>query len=289
METEETTAEWPQYELLGEYLEPQFGNIYEYNVEDPAYDVQEWTDELREAITHYLTSAIPQEVATVLFGLDAEMLENPPQRRTAIGALIQQNEPHEIAYEVYQAAVKAVPSLDQLIGHLDRWQNQHERDDADLWLETHLTADEVRDLARELGAKGRPHSFTLVHDYEPPALLRAWHQVTGLAPSDLTDDEWQLLTQTLPSDTPRMKTEKGLVSTRREFNGMLYRHSNQTAWTQVPRRYGNHASIETRVSSYKKKRVFARTLTALDGQPGAERLVEWLRQVETRPRARGRA
>jgi transposase len=280
MRTEETAAEWPQHELLGIYLEPQFGNIYEYNVEDPVFDVQEWTDELREAITQYLTSVIPQDVAAVLFGLGAGSLENPAQRRTAIDALIQQNEPREIAYEVYQAAVKAVRTLDQLIGHLDRWQDEGERDGADLWLETHLTADEVRDLARSLGAEDGSDSFRLVHDYQPPALLQACHQVAGPAPSDLTDDEWRLLTQVLPSDTPGMKTEQGLSGTRRALNGMLYRHYKQTAWARVPRRYGKNDTIEVRYSNYKTSGVFARALAALGGSPGTERIVEWLRAVE---------
>ncbi|XHM66183.1 transposase [Streptomyces nigra] len=96
----------------------------------------------------------------------------------------------------------------------------------------------------------------------------------------MTDDEWRLLIQALPPDTPGMKTEQGMPGVRRALNGMLYRHHSYVTWYQVPRRYGDYKTIQVRYSNYRTSRVFARTLAALDGTPGAERLVEWLRHVE---------
>src|SRR5689334_3237478 len=48
------------YEPLADYLEPRFGNIYDWEnsivpwVAEGDFDVQPWTDDVREAITEYL-------------------------------------------------------------------------------------------------------------------------------------------------------------------------------------------------------------------------------------------
>ncbi|GAA3894278.1 hypothetical protein GCM10023084_53880 [Streptomyces lacrimifluminis] len=270
------------YEPLANYLEPIFGNIYEYNMDEPGFDRQEWTNELREAVIHYLEHGLPEDIAVTLFCLDGEALKDPGVKRAAIDDLLKGCDAWEVAFEVRGAAVRAVPTLDQLIGHLDAWPSRDEAVDAELWLEANLTNWRFMIEKLDPALTQQPTFDFDAMDYAPPALLKAWHDAVGPAPSDLTDDEWQLLTQTLPPDAPGMKTEQGAASTRRALNGMLYRHRHhyQTAWTQVPRRYGNDASIQARVSSYKKKGVFARTLAALDGIPGAERLVEWLRHLE---------
>ncbi|WP_433578565.1 hypothetical protein [Nocardia brasiliensis] len=50
-----------KFELLAIYLNPRFGNIYEYNMAggDVGYDIQEWTDELRAAVRAYLLHDLP--------------------------------------------------------------------------------------------------------------------------------------------------------------------------------------------------------------------------------------
>ncbi|MDN3263303.1 hypothetical protein QWJ26_26535 [Streptomyces sp. CSDS2] len=270
MESQKTDTAWDPYELLASYLEPRFGDIYEKSDKG---EIQGWTKELREAVTHYLEHELPEDVATVFFVDYPGALEDPKIKRAAIDGVIKRNQPWDVALDVARDAIRAVPTLDQLIGHLDTWPSENERWHADVWLEAHLTDDKLSDLAEQLGleTKGRTAS-DLTLDCEPHELLKAWP-----APSDLTDDEWQLLTQALPPDTPGMKTWRAALNARRAFNGMLYRHYNRTTWGRVPHRYGNPQVHHT---SYKTRGVFAHTLAALDGQPGAERLVEWLRHVE---------
>ncbi|MFG2377606.1 transposase [Streptomyces sp. NPDC048504] len=278
MESDKPEEGWDPYELLASYLEPQFGDIYE---KSDTGEIQGWSEELREAVIHYLEYELPGDVAAVLFEHDPGALEDPKIKRAAIDDVIKSSQPWDVALDVACDAIRAVPTLDQLIGHLDTWPSENERWHADVWLEGHDTDYELSDLAKQLdlAARGRT-AYDLTHDYEPQELLKAWHDAVGPASSDLTDDEWQLLNQALPPDTPGMVKERGIASTRREVNGMLYRLAHQTKWDQVPRRYGNASSIQFRASIYKKKGVYARTLAALDGQPGAERLVEWLWHVE---------
>jgi hypothetical protein len=50
-----------QYELLANYLEPRFGNIYDGDNGEP------WTDELRAAVRRYLLEEMSGEVASEFF------------------------------------------------------------------------------------------------------------------------------------------------------------------------------------------------------------------------------
>ncbi|WP_216587773.1 transposase [Streptomyces brasiliscabiei] len=131
-------------------------------------------------------------------------------------------------------------------------------------------------------------TYGLVHWYEPPKLLQAWRHVVGPSPSDLTDDEWQLILPYLPNKgSAAYRSEEELAHLRRLFDGMLYRFHYDVKWPEVPGRYGSTKQLEGRYSNYKYiQDVFARMLRGLDGQPGAERLVEWLRAVGVPKRSR---
>lgn len=272
------------FELLAIYLEADFGNIYEYNMNggEPGLDVQEWTDEIRDAIRSYLLKELPDDVASVLFGLDKDALRDVEAKQEAVGSLIASSEPWEVALEVREAAVKSVPTLDQLIGHLDTWPYENERMDVETWLETHVSDADLKEMALWLGVRN-PTVWALTHDHEPSALVEAWKYLfdPGPAPSDLTDDEWELFKPFLPPATKWAPwTENRLDIARRVLNGMLYRYHKKTTWALIPRRYGAYEGILMRRSRYKKNRIFKRALDALDGTPGAERLVEWLRTEE---------
>src|SRR5690348_11544929 len=49
-------------EPLADYLAPQFGNIYEFNLPGAdSFAVQERTDELRHAVKHYLVDEVSED------------------------------------------------------------------------------------------------------------------------------------------------------------------------------------------------------------------------------------
>ena len=52
-----------KFDLLANYLEPRFGNIYDV----PDYDTATWNDELRGAVTNFLSKELPSDVAARLF------------------------------------------------------------------------------------------------------------------------------------------------------------------------------------------------------------------------------
>ena len=281
------------FELLATHLAPHFGNIYEYNLDsgDIEYDVRPWTDELRDAVRDYLLHELPADVRDYLFTVGTVEPREPASRQAQVDALIDGVQPWEVALAVRQAAVSAVPTLDQLIGHLDTWQSEDDRVDAVTWLDAHVDSARLwKELAQvsshwELlpgamthGRQHGPEANDLVHVLTPPELLDAWHYVVGPAPSDLTDIEWALLVPSLPKGGPTSPmTETRLARVRRELNGMAYRYANKTAWTGVPERYGMGQSVVNRYTDYKRRGVFAQALASLDGDPDAMRLLEWLR------------
>ncbi|BCK57889.1 hypothetical protein [Nocardia wallacei] len=181
--------EYPKYELLAKHLDPQFGNIYRYNVGnggDVGFDIQEWTPELREVIKNYLLHHCPGAVLDQLFLDDAGRSIEPSQRLAAVEGLIAGLEPWEIAFDVRRAAVSAVPTLHDLIGHLEEWPSEDDRLDAETWLEAHSDNVDWQALARvtnhfELlpvtmlsGATRQPYADDLVRRLTPAELLFAW-------------------------------------------------------------------------------------------------------------------
>jgi transposase len=297
MKADSTTASERDLELLATHLAPRFGNIYDYNPGggDAGYEVQPWTDDLRDAVRHHLLHELPDEVADYLFTADTVEPRDPASREAQVDAVIDGSQPWEVALAVREAAVSAVPVLDQLIGHLDVWQSEDERLDAATWLDAHADGDRLwKDLAQASDHwellpvavtpeyQHDPEPDDLVHVLTPPRLLAAWHRVVGPAPSDLTDAEWALLVPFLPQGgLTKPMTASRLAYARRALNGMLYRYANKTAWTEVPERYGGTGhSLVNRHADYKRRGVFAQALRSLDGNPDARRLTEWLRTID---------
>lgn len=287
--------EYSRFELLTHHLWPEFGDIYDYNLNggEVGVDPQEWTVELEEAVTRYLLDELPANVAPYLFDLDAETLKDTATKREAVDALITRAEPWEVALEAQRAAVKAVPTLDELIGHLNGWPSEAELSDAEEWLLEHASEDALRGLVPNLARNPAKDPFTfslyeLTHEHQPHELLKKWHEAIGAAPSDLTDAEWELIAPLLPSGSNALaSTEEGRVRLRRLLNGMLYRYHYGTGWTEIPRYYGDYSSLTSRYANFKHgQSVFRLMLAGLKDTPGAERLVEWVRHVETTRRSR---
>ena len=167
-------------EPLADYLRPRFGSIYDYNFRTVGqFDVQDWTDELKEAVEHYLIYEVPEELRAPL-GTRLRLRRASKKDAKDIIAIYQ---PWEIANIFRDASVIALPSLDALIGHSRRWPSETERWDADTWLEAHSSGDQLSQVAavsghRELLQPARINlAFGLVHALQPPALLAAWKEV----------------------------------------------------------------------------------------------------------------
>lgn len=265
-------------EPLADYLEPQFGNIYDWDnsvvpYDTDSFDIQPWTEEVRQAIRHYLLHEAPQELAAIAF---------PRSEDTSVEQwadnVLEHHQPWEVAYEFHRAAVAALPTFDSLIGHLDTWPYEDDRDDAAEWLEKHCTQSQLEQIAilSRNDALVQPSyrgnlAFELVHEIGPPVLLRAWRKISGIAPSDLTDVEWELI-------KPFMPLGQYWGTALMAINGMLFWSREGGRWQDVPVRYGTWTAIYQRYRSYRRNGVFGRMLEALQGNPEATRLVEWLRQ-----------
>ncbi|MGQ4615186.1 hypothetical protein [Nocardia sp. R7R-8] len=290
--------DYPKYELLAKALDAQFGNIYEYNMaegQDAGFDGQEWTDELRAAVRRYVLHDLPADVRDWLFHSKDRAAADVDVEKQVDQLL--HLEPWEVAFEVRNAAVAAVPTLHDLIGHLDTWPSGEESADTIVWLEAHSTLAEWRAVAEAsnhdelhgiLAANQRraltPHD--LVRVLSPPELLAAWHWEFGPAESDLTDDEWRLIESAIP---PRkIGTRRGeivfrpwkehqLAQRRRNLNGFRYKFARGVGWNEVPPRYGNR--LDQTWQNYAKSGLLVRLRDALQDNPDAIALVAWLDQV----------
>lgn len=276
---------------LADYLKPRFGNIYGYNlIVLHGNELQEWTDELRQAIKHYLVHEVSDTDYAAFVG-ELEYEPPPGTRESQADAIIDLHDAWEIAHAFHQAAVKAIPALDGLIGQRASWQHAGQQEDAAEWLDAHATKEQLAELAEITDHPeydpatpwyrpepvGRDFTWTLT----PPELLHAWHQVAGPAPTDLTDGEWALLVSVLPRpQNPygiRQRSDRELLSLRLAFNGVRYKFTHDLSWSKVPRRYGRGANLYQRYRRYKESGDLAEMLNALQGQPEATRLVETIR------------
>jgi transposase len=283
-------------EPLADYLEPQFGNIYEYNLPGSgSFEVQEWTDELRPAVKQYLVREVSDDDYAAF--LDELAFDVPAGARTdQADHIIERAEAWEIAHAFHLAAVKAVPTLDELIGQHDAWSDASLQVDAGEWLDAHTSPEQLHALAEITGHPERNvdtpwyrpepigQDFTSV--LAPPDLLAAWHQVVGPAESDLTDDEWKLLVPRLPAlkyrHGVRARSESELLSLRHAFDGIRYKFTYDLPWSRVPQRYGAGHNLYSHYVRYREDGHFARMLETLEGRPGSERMAAWLKVVASR-------
>lgn len=279
-------------EPLADYLKPQFGDIYSCNLhgpDGPGIEVQEWTDELRDAVKHYLLTEVNDEILAAL--LDWLWLDmGQGDRGQQIDVLIEQVEAHQIAHTLHLIAVVAVPTLDELIGSRSSWSGDGLQDDVVEWLDANASSEQVRELTQIVGLSkliaavpwytSEPSGEHFTRPLEPPDLLAIWHWAVGPADSDLTDEEWRLLLPFVEKQavgaTSRPRTENELLSLHRALDGIRYRFRRGVPWTRIPSRYGTWLNLRQRHRNYRQRGEFHRMLRALRGQPGAERVVKWL-------------
>lgn len=261
-------------EPLADYLQPQFGNIYDFkpiNADGP--EIQAWTDELRAAVKQYLLHVGPPELVESAFGISPD--EAPDE---LLQEVLSSYQPSVVAHALHLATVRSM-SLDQLIGHLDSWPSEDERWDTEHWLEETISWPQLQQLGDEAGQRVLEFDSTtvkrIVDALQPPALLKAWHDITTPAPSDLTDAEWDLIKPFVPTHGAA-GTSKHRERTRLALSGMLYWSAEGCSWSYVPSRYGLGRVIYHRHRVYKRSGIFARMLKELQGNPDAVRLVEWL-------------
>lgn len=265
-------------EPLADYLETRFGNIYDWDnavvpYDKDSFDIQPWTGELREAVKGYLVHEASQQLLESAFPGHKGV---PPEQWA--DDVIASKQPWEVAFEFHKAAVASLPTLDALIGDLDTWPYEDEREDAAEWLEKHCMESQLEQIAilSRNDALIQPSyrrdlAFELVHELEPPVLLRAWRNISEVVPGDLTDAEWELV-------KPFMPLGQYWGTALMAINGMLFWSRKGCRWQDVPVRYGTWTAIYQRYRNYRRNGVFARMLETLQGKPEATRLVEWLRQ-----------
>jgi transposase len=264
-------------EPLADYLEPEFGNIYDCNftVVD-GFDVQQWTPELQMAVKRWLMHEVPLDLRSELALRLGYPEHDAGAKEKEIDALFESYEPWEIANIVRQVAVVAIPTLEALIGHLGEWPFEDVRWDASVWLAHHGTEQQLRRMATASGNDKDPPawadtesiSHTLGQALEPPELLSAWMKATQpAAATDLTDREWQLVAPLLP---------RASVRTRAALDGVLYWLAKNVSWKEIPGRYGTWRAVYQHYCRYKRSDIFARILAALRDEPEAARVVQML-------------
>ncbi len=64
-----------------------------------------------------------------------------------IDDVLEGQRPWDVAYLFHNAAVTSLPTLDALIGHLQTWPYEDDRDDAALWLAVHATEWQLHEIS----------------------------------------------------------------------------------------------------------------------------------------------
>ncbi len=252
-----------------------------------------WTAELRDAVRRYLIHELPAAVRNQLVNTDTVDLAHSAADQPWVKALLALDL-WEVALEVRNAAIAAVPTLRQLIGHLDTWPSGEEPDMTVVWLEAHSDTPEWRAIARavrqdELLRITLPSKRTrgplpddLVRVLTPQQLLTAWEYAVGPAPTDLTDAEWQLLAPHFPQRRVAGRHHGGyrplskweLAKKRRALDGLRYKFLNDVGWGEVPSRYGG--SLYQTWHIHCGQGLYITLRDGLKGNPDAAPLVEWL-------------
>ncbi|MBP2322670.1 transposase [Kibdelosporangium banguiense] len=279
-----------KFEPLADYLEPRLGNIYADNLiaDDGFVEYRPWDPELEQAVKQYLVHEVTDEEYDRF--IDMLYCAVPDgSREEQAAAILKQQLPWEVADAFHWAAVKAVPTLSQLIGDRDAWEDGGQQDDAQVWMEVHASEDQLVELAQYMNptvpvARGELSWWHPALELKPAQLLKAWHHVVGPAASDFTDAEWELLTSCLPlrKDAYGRVVDRrayNLTQRRRSYNGIRYRFANKIPWNRIPRRYGATGGVYMRYFLDMKNGLFANLMQSLRVIPEAANLVEWLKQM----------
>jgi hypothetical protein len=200
----------PGYNLapLADYLALKFGDIYDYKFidDDNGIEVQLWTPELAATVKQYLVHEVPDDkFAAFLNALSYEASRD--SREDQAEDIVTRFQAWEVAHAFHSAAVRAVPTLDDLIGHLNTWLSADQQDDAADWLDTHATQAQLVELAEfthhpELDPatpwyRPEPEGWYFTNNLSPQDLLHAWHQVA------VSDNE--AASATVPPSPPKVR------------------------------------------------------------------------------------
>lgn len=181
------------------------------------------------------------------------------------------------------------PTLDQLVGDRDTWDDAGQQDDVQFWLEVNASQSQLTQLAQHVSPAASLTQDELYWrqpalELTPAQLLSAWHYVVGPAPSDFTDDEWELLASRFPprKDAYGRTVDRRayeLVQRRRSYDGIRYKFANKIPWSHLPRRYGGEGTVYQRFFLDKKNGVFAYLAQSLRDTSEAVELVAWLNRL----------
>ncbi|MCP3797959.1 transposase [Allokutzneria sp. A3M-2-11 16] len=293
-------------EPLADYLQPRFGNIYEDDLTAVAdgLDVRPWTPELTQAVMQYLVREITDEQYAQFCDAFESMVSSPaiPQgsREEQAAPIVKRCLPWEIAYAFRIAALRAVPTLDELVKQVGSWEGRDQggREDVAEWLHVHASKDQLAELVAYVSHPERdsttpwyqpdPTAWDLTNNLTSAELLDAWHYFISPASSDLTDAEWELLIPLLlnrgnrnGTTSPRSADE--LAATRRAYDGIRYKFANDVPWSHIPQRYGRGGNIYQRLQG-RRLEFFAQMARSLEDVPEAAGLVEWLNRLVVKDR-----
>jgi hypothetical protein len=168
-----------RFEILANYLEPRFGNVYDHD-EPPA-----WSRQLYHEVRTFLMRKLPKDVwkrftdDTTLEG--AERLSS---LEDLVNDLVRQNDICELSLLIRNAAVAAVPTLDQLFNELgltNAWPSAEEQWDVAVWLDARASEQDLQAMWQvHAGRPNRHGDGSLVDGYQltvemsPVELLAAW-------------------------------------------------------------------------------------------------------------------
>jgi len=180
-----------RFDLLANYLEPQFGNIYgDIDVTVAGYDMWTWNDELKAAVRHYLLDEFPSDLWPYFFDRPAGVELDEIARQQQIDELLARDDPFDVACLVRGAAISAVPTLRELYDMLllhgrKTWPTEYEQADVVTWLDAHVEKDRLRELD-PLCAAAHPE------DRQPPTPPDAEAITAHVSPAQLLT-AWQAL------------------------------------------------------------------------------------------------
>ncbi len=95
-----------------------------------------------------------------------------------------------------------------------------------------------------------------------------------VARGDLTNEQWAVLEQLLPSE--KKKPGRPQTWTRRQLiDGIRWRTRAGTPWRDVPARYGTWQTVYGLFRNWQRDGTWERILTQLQAQADAEGLITW--------------
>ena len=168
------------FEVLANYLEPWFGNIYDHDYPPT------WSRQLYHVVRTFLMRKLPKTAWQKLTG-DAplEGAEHLSALEDRVNDLVQQNNVWELSLLIRNAAVAAVPTLGRLfneLGLIDVWPSADERVDVAVWLDARASEQDFQAMWQIHTGRPNRHGVgslidgdRLAAELSPVELLAAWN------------------------------------------------------------------------------------------------------------------